>query len=248
MPALNEETALASAICNVLNGFSRYGVNGELLIVNDGSSDRTGAIADELAAQHDCIRVLHHDHPHGIGGAFWDGAHHAHGEFVTMIPGDGENDASEIFRYLPLLSEVDIVIPFAYNTTVRPWQRRLLSFVYHQIVYISFSLALNYMNGTVMYRKAILSGISLNSTGFFYQTELLIKTIIGYNYLYAEVPYALRKRHGSESKAITLKSLVSVIIAYLTTLTEVNPFIKTYKTPVPDSVTMQRHSMLSDTK
>lgn len=220
MPALNEERCLESSIANVLEGFSRYSVKGELLIVNDGSRDRTGALAEEWAKRHAFIRVLHHETPRGIGGSFWDGVEHARGEIVTMIPGDGENDAGEILRYLPLMTEVDVVVPFVYNPGVRPWRRRLLSFIYHQIIYFTTAYSFNYLNGTVMYRKAIFEGIRLNSRGFFYQTELLIKSV-GRHYLYAEVPYALKKRHGGRSKAITFKSLLSVMSGYLTTLRDV---------------------------
>jgi glycosyltransferase involved in cell wall biosynthesis len=213
MPALNEEPCLDASIRNVLESFRAYGIRGELVVVDDGSRDRTGEIADRFAAAHGFVRVIHHDRPMGIGASFWDGVRHARGEVVAMIPGDGENDAAEIFRYLPLLDQVDIVVPFAFNPGVRPWRRRLLSFLYHQIIYVTFALSLNYLNGTVLYRKAIFEGITLKSRGFFYQTELLIKTI-GRDYLYAEVPYALKRRHGGRSKATTLKSLSEVIRAY----------------------------------
>lgn len=247
MPALNEELGLEASMRNVLESFTRHGVFGELVVVNDGSCDHTGAIAEAWASQHPNIRVLHHMQPQGIGSAFWDGVQHARGEIVTMIPGDGENDAAEIFRYLPLLDQVDIVVPFVYNPQVRPWRRRLLSFLYHEIIYVTFALALNYMNGTVMYRKGILKGITLKSFGFFYQTELLIKTIIGHNYLYAEVPYALQERQGGKSKATTLKSLLRVIIAYFNTVRDVNPLKRSYADAVPESITAQRLKELADT-
>ncbi len=246
MPALNEESSLAESMANVLESFRRFGVHGELLVINDGSSDRTGCLADEWAANHECIRVIHHDRPYGIGGAFWDGVHHARGEIVTMLPGDGENDAAEILRYLPLMDEVDIIVPFIYNPGVRPWQRRLLSFLYHQIIYVSTAYSFNYLNGTVMYRRCIFDGVTLNSNGFFYQTELLIKTV-GRRYLYAEVPCALKKRHGGTSKAVSLRSLASVIRGYLGTLCDVYALRGKPVTQSPYSVTARRHRELETT-
>lgn len=247
MPALNEESCLDASIANVLDGFRRHGIRGELLIVNDGSSDRTGSVAEKWASRHDCIRVIHHDRPFGIGGSFWDGVHHARGEIVAMIPGDGENDAGEILRYLPLLEHVDIVVPFVFNPGVRPWRRRLLSFAYHQIIYVTTAYSLNYLNGTVMYRKAIFEGITLKSRGFFYQTELLIKTI-GRHYLYAEVPYALKKRHGGRSKATTVRSLLSVISGYLGTLRDVYA-LRTRPAPIAsNTVTARRLRDLAESQ
>jgi hypothetical protein len=70
------------------------------------------------------------------------------------------------------------------------------------------------MNGTVMYRREVLQSLSLDSAGFFYQTELLIKAI-RMGYLYAEVPYGLKKRIGGRSKAVSLKSLLKLTKDYL---------------------------------
>jgi len=221
MPALNEAENLAGAVINVLESFERRGVNGQLIIVNDGSTDATGVIAEEFAARFTMVDVLHHPTTLGIGTSFWDGVRTASGDIVTMIPGDGENDAAEILRYLPLLTEVDIVIPFIYNRSVRKGARRLLSIVYREIIKAGFGLSLNYMNGTVMYRRCILEDIELRNGGFFYQTELLIKSI-GRGYLYAEVPCALRVRNSGSSRATNLRSLLRVAAGFLTTFRDIH--------------------------
>lgn len=220
MPALNEEDNLLLAVENVFAGFARFGIAGQLVIVNDGSSDRTGALAEETARQHDGVMVVHHERPQGIGASFWDGVRRAGGDIVVMLPGDGENDAAEILRYLPLLEQVDMVVPYVFNREVRSWRRRLLSIVYREIIKASFGLSLNYMNGTVMYRRCILEGIELRNAGFFYQSELLIRCIRR-GYLYAEVPYALRRRVGGDSKATTFGSLKQIARGYLGMLREV---------------------------
>lgn len=217
MPALNEERSIRLSVMNVLDSFQRYLINGELIIVNDGSSDKTAEISEELAFNHHCISVLNHSTPLGVGVSVWDGVQGARGEIVVYLPGDGENDAADIFRYISLLDHVDIVVPFVFNPEVRPWQRRTLSSAYHKIIRATSSLSLRYMNGTIMYRKSILKGIDLKSRGFFFQTELLLKTVCS-GYLYAEVPYALKNRHAGKSKSTTLKSLYEVARAYCTTI------------------------------
>ena len=65
--------------------------------------------------------------------------------------------------------------------------------MYKGIINLSFGMLLNYMNGAAMFRKSILRDYNLQNTGFFFQTELLIKSIKK-GYLYAEVPCALKKR------------------------------------------------------
>ncbi len=219
MPSLNEEKNLASAVRNVLDACQRMGIKGEVLIVNDGSTDGTGKLAEELKQLEPAIQVIHHDRPQGIGGSFWDGVKAARGEVVVMIPGDGENDAAEILRYLPLMDQVDMVVPYVFNRQVRSWFRRKLSNLYRGIINITFGTTLNYMNGTVLYRKCILDDIELKAFGFFYQTELLMKCIRR-GYLYAEVPYALLQRAAGRSKATSFRSLRQVAKAYLSLITE----------------------------
>lgn len=239
MPSLNEEGNLDYAVSNVLESFEKLGIAGQIIVVNDGSSDRTGEIADEFKARFENVEVIHHPSPRGIGASFWDGVQSARGDVVTMIPGDGENDAAEILRYLPLMEQVDIVVPFVFNREVRSFRRRLLSILYREIIKASFGLSLNYMNGTVMYRRCIFEGIELKCNGFFYQTELLIKTIKR-GYLYAEVPYALNLRGGGESKATTFSSLKKVARAYLETFVEIQ-FGKQLEGKIIDrSVTFER--------
>ncbi|MBC8018527.1 MAG: glycosyltransferase family 2 protein [Verrucomicrobia bacterium] len=220
MPALNEEGNLPGSVANVLEGFARCQVAGELIIVNDGSSDRTGELAEQFSADHGNVSVIHHDKCRGIGGSFWAGVQRAKGEIVVMIPGDGENDAGEILRYLPLLEEVDLVVPFVSNPWVRSWRRRLLSRLYQRIITTTFRLPLNYLNGTVMYRRSALEGIILKNNGFFYQAELLIKTIRS-GCRFTEVPYLLKKRSDGVSKATNLGALSKVIQGYLATFAEI---------------------------
>jgi len=199
---------------NVLESYQRFGINGEVVIVNDGSTDGTGALAEAFRRQNPAVQVIHHATPQGIGGSFWDGVQAARGDVVVMIPGDGENDAAEILRYLPLMDQVDMVVPYVFNRQVRSWFRRKLSNLYRGIINITFGTTLNYMNGTVLYRTCILKDQELKAKGFFYQTELLMKCIRR-GYLYAEVPYALLQRAAGRSKATSFKSLRAVMKAYV---------------------------------
>jgi dolichol-phosphate mannosyltransferase len=244
MPALNEESALSSAVMDVLSTFDKMNVEGEVVVVNDGSTDRTGEIADALRASYPRVRVLHHAKPKGIGGAFWAGAQMAKNEVVTMLPGDGENESYEILRYLPMTEHVDIVVPFVYNREIRTASRRMVSKLYKGIINLSFGLLLNYMNGTVLYRRKVLLSLNLESHGFFYQTELLIKSILR-GYLYAEVPYALKERVQGDSKALRWKSFLNLSHDYLRAFKAVHFGKGNTNEIIPQSVTAHRRAKLS---
>ncbi len=214
MPALNEENNIQQAISNTLEAFEHCNINGEIIVVNDGSTDKTENLVRDLSGSVKCLRLLNHEMPQGIGASFWDGVNNARGNTICMLPGDNENDPIEIFRYLNLLEHVDIVIPFVYNNQVRPFYRSALSFAYRFIVNSTFLVNLNYTNGTVLYKKSILKELKYRCSGFFFQTDILIR-LIKRGYLFAEVPYRLGLRKGGISKAVSFPSLIHVIKGYI---------------------------------
>lgn len=214
MPALNEAENIEAAMRAVLEAFGQAGLAGELLVVNDGSSDATPALAAKAAGADARVRLLSHDSPRGIGASFWDGVDAASGDAVVMLPGDNENSPAEIFRYCGLLGHVDVVVPFLYNAGSRPPLRTLLSYAYRLIINTSFLVFFNYTNGTVLYRRSVLRTLDHRSTGFFFQTDILVR-LAKAGYLIAEVPYKLGNREGGASKAVSLKALRGVVGGYL---------------------------------
>ncbi|ODS30294.1 MAG: dolichyl-phosphate beta-D-mannosyltransferase [Candidatus Scalindua rubra] len=239
IPTLNEEKSIAHVLDNTIDTFERLGLSGEIVVINDGSTDKTPAIVESYIERNSFIKMIHHNKPKGVGFSYWEAVNEAEGELVTWVPGDSEIDAYEIIRYIPLLEHVDIVTPHVYNKSVRSLKRRTLSNVYRSIMNLSFSFLLNYTNGTAIFRKSILKNINLRSNGFFFQTELLVKCMKK-GYLCAEVPYAIRPRIGGNTKAISLNSLISVIYDYLSLLIDCY-VLKTKDTSISlDSITAMR--------
>lgn len=214
MPALNEEKSILEAIGDTFQAMDDFDIEGEIIVVNDGSTDETGELVAKAMKGDTRITTIHHDTPRGIGASFWDGVDAATGAAVIMLPGDNENNPWEIFRYFDLLEHVDIVIPFFYNKEVRSLFRNILSFTYRFIINTTFLVYINYTNGTVLYRKGILLELNSRSTSFFFQTDILIR-LVKEGYLFAEVPYKVRTRDGGKSKATTFPSLVQVIKGYV---------------------------------
>ncbi len=245
MPALNEEENIASAVEHTLSAFSAYGLNGEIIVVNDGSTDRTPGIVEEISRRQAAgrIRMVNHRSPQGLGAAFRDGLKEAKGESVAFMPGDDENDPGEIMRYFGMLSQVDMVVPFVYNKEVRPKSRNLISVVFRSLVNITFGVNFNYTNGTVLYRRAILANALNRSAGFFFQTENVVRAVWS-GYLFAEVPYRLAVRAGGESKALSLRSLRQVAGDYLSLIKEIyfSPEKKADRKPAPGTVSDLRRN------
>ena len=242
MPSLNEENNLAAAADTALVALDRYGIDGELIIINDGSTDKTQEVAKRLREHDKRIRIINHTKPQGIGASFWHGVQEARNDFVTMFPGDNENDPDDALTYFYMANDVDIIVPFIHNVEIRSYSRRLISSLYRLIINISFGTNLNYTNGTVIYNTAVLREMKLKSTGFFYQAEILIR-LIRAGYLYAETPHFLSRRNSGITKALSFKSLWQVMKGYLRLIWDIHIARKFGSTEVklnPMSATFRR--------
>jgi glycosyltransferase involved in cell wall biosynthesis len=239
---LNEEKNIAMAITNCLRALDSLDIKGEIVVINDGSSDQTGKIIRQIMSSDQRVGFIHHDTPHGIGGSFWEGVDKARGEFAIMLPGDNENDPWEILQYYKLLPYVDMVIPFVFNKETRSLFRNGLSFIYRFIINTSFMVYFNYTNGTIIYRRSILKELKVRSSSFFFQTDILVR-LVKKGYLFAEVPYRLGLRKSDVSKAVSFPSLLQVIKGYCRLMYDYywreRRHINTHS---PDSVTYDRRN------
>ena len=126
-----------------------------------------------------------------------------------------QHQAIESIHILKGIISVDEnLIPFIFNKEARSLLRNTLSYIYRLIVNTTFIVNFNYTNGTVLYRKSVLKELDYRSNGFFFQTDILIRTVKK-GYLFAEVPYRLGQRAKGVSKAITFPSLRQVVKGYL---------------------------------
>lgn len=243
IPALNEGKNIIATIDNILNAFNKFNLDGEIIVINDGSTDKTEELVNDFISRDNRVRIVNHKTPQGIGAAFWQGFDNSKNDSICLIPGDNENDPCEILRYFKLLEHVDIVIPFVFNKEVRSVFRNALSWVYRFIINATFKMNLNYTNGTVLYRKSILKDIEYRSSRFFFQTDILIR-LVKRGYLFAEVPYKLSERLGGSSKAVSFPSFLNVAKGYVRLIRD-RYFLK-QKNPIKKDTLTAKRQNLSD--
>jgi dolichol-phosphate mannosyltransferase len=211
--ALNEEGNILDAITAVEAVLKDFQINGEIIIVNDGSTDRTAEIVNSRSQKDSSLKVINHAKPRGVGASFWDGVDLASGEVAVWMPGDNENDPAEILRHYKLMRDVDMVIPFVSNKDARPFLRNLISSLYRRIINLTFQVNFRYTNGTNLYRTALLKKLNRRSYGFLFQADILVR-LARQGCRFAEVPYKLKKRASGASKAFSLRSLLHVTRDY----------------------------------
>jgi dolichol-phosphate mannosyltransferase len=214
VPALNEEPNVADAVNSIVDALDQAQTDWEIILVDDGSNDATGSIADSIAAVNSRIRVIHHARPMGIGYCFREGASCATKEAVTFLPGDGENDPVEIIKHLPLLEHVDMVVPYVVNKDARSKTRQALSALYLGIINASFGAGFKYANGNVLYNRRIFDVVKSKSNSFFFTTEYLMRATRA-GFTFSQVPILIRKRLQGESKALTIASLRTLSKEYM---------------------------------
>lgn len=210
IPALNEEGNLAAAVSTVLGAIGDRFADYELLIFDDGSTDRTGAIADGLAAGNPHIRVLHNPRNMGFGYNYTRGVQLARMNYVTMFPGDNEIPGEAIQSILNAVGTADTVVPYISTPSVRGWSRRVISAAFVALVNALFGLRLRYFNGPCVHRRALLLSVPMRTHGFAYMTAILVR-LIRSGHAYVEVPMELQARQHGRSKAFRLKNILSVL-------------------------------------
>jgi glycosyltransferase involved in cell wall biosynthesis len=150
----------------------------EVLIVDDGSSDRTPELADALAAGDPRVRV-HHQANRGYGGALQAGFANAHGELICFSDGDLQFDLTEMRRLLDRLGgggkPVDAVIGFRIKRR-DPFHRIFIAKTYNAIVSVAFGLRVRDIDCAMkLFRREVFDGLRLDAEGPFLSAELLIK-------------------------------------------------------------------------
>jgi len=174
-PCFNEEPNVERVALGALAVARRISDDYEIIIVNDGSSDRTGEIADRLARQYPEIRVVHHERNKGYGAALQSGFKSARKELVFYTDGDGQFNIEEISKLLPLIEEYDIVSGYRINRR-DPMIRKVNAFLWGALVNLLFKFKISDVDSAFkLYRREIFDQITMESQGALIDTEVLAK-------------------------------------------------------------------------
>ena len=214
IPALNEERTLEPSINTVLeavrNNFSEY----EIIIFNDGSTDRTGIIADSLAAQNKNITVVHHNKSICIGGVYKKGQKSARMEYLILVNGKNDISVSALNKIFALHGKYDIIIPYLSNLRERSFARRIIAKVFVALLNAIFRLKIKYYNHFVLHRRSIVNSIDIRTNSYAYQAEALIKLIkSGYSYVEVGVTGIFEK--DTETKAFRIRNILEVGLFFM---------------------------------
>ncbi len=180
-PCYNEQENVERTTLAALMACERLVDDFEVIIVNDGSKDGTGDVADWLAAEHRQVRAVHNSPNRGYGGALARGFREAKKDWIFYTDGDGQFDFEELERLLPLISRFDIVTGYRMNRQ-DPLTRKLNAWAWGRLVEATFGMGLRDIDCAFkLYPRTFIDEIELRSTGALIDTEMLAKaTYMGY--------------------------------------------------------------------
>jgi glycosyltransferase involved in cell wall biosynthesis len=174
-PCYNEQDNVGRTVEKAMNVLKELQMDFEVIIVNDGSSDRTGEIADELAGHDGRIKVVHHQKNLGYGAALQSGFAAATKELVFYTDGDGQFDITEMPPLLPLMEQYDIVSCYRLNRQDSV-VRKINGWCWTKLVCLLFGMKIRDIDCAFkLYKRKIFEGMSLSSTGALIDTEVLAR-------------------------------------------------------------------------
>jgi dolichol-phosphate mannosyltransferase len=236
IPCLNEEDNVALTVEAVRRAMGARG-DYEVILINDGSHDRTLERMQALAAGDSRIHVLHNPTNLGLGGSYKRGISVATATYVIMVPGDNGFPAQSISEILLHAGEADIIIPVT-DPSARARFRAGASRCFTALLNWVFWLRIGYYNGAVLHRTELLRTVEITTNGFAYQAEALVKLIArGATYKHCYV--RIQERAAGRSSALSLKNQVAVCKTILHLLAVVGLF---RRLPLVPAATQWRRS------
>jgi glycosyltransferase involved in cell wall biosynthesis len=174
-PCYNEQANVARVAEQAVRVLEGLGADYEVIIVDDGSADATGRLADEIAAGNDRVRVVHHERNLGYGAALQSGFRAARKELVFYTDGDGQFDIGEMPALLPLMNDYDIVSCYRMNRRDNV-VRKINGWLWTKVTGLVFSLKVRDVDCAFkLYRRSIFDRIKMESTGALIDTEILAR-------------------------------------------------------------------------
>jgi glycosyltransferase involved in cell wall biosynthesis len=174
----NDEATVREVTEKALRVCAEIADDYEVIIVDDGSPDASGRIADELAREHAEVRAVHHPGNRGYGAAVRTGLAESHHEWICFTDGDNEYDLRDLRKLWRLRDHYDLIITFRY---VRRYSglRIVISRVYNLVLRrLFFTRYRDVSTGLRLARRSLINELTLEATSPFIGAEIAIKTML----------------------------------------------------------------------
>ena len=206
----NEAPSLEQVVEEIRRELVRLQVDYEIVIIDDGSTDGSGEIADRLARDLPQVRVIHHTVNLGLGAVYRQGFLCGTKQLATLFPADGQFEPTIIGRFMQRLDEADMVLGFIPDLRKnRSLAARFFSWGERTLYRILFGHFPDFQ-GIMMFKRALVDTVPLTSSGrgWMIQMELILR-FMRKGYRVVGEPTGLRSRMSGASKVMNARAIVS---------------------------------------
>lgn len=197
-PAFNDEGTIAKLVADSLRLLPTLTDDYEVIVINDGSVDRTAAILDEIASNESRLKIIHHAENRGYGAALRSGFSSATKDLVFYTDGDAQYDVSELAGLLPLMNEeVDVVNGYKIKRSDRR-RRKVLGAIYNRLARLFFRVPIRDVDCDFrLIRRRMFRQIEITSSSGVVCVEMIYK-LRRAGAVFAEMPVHHHARlHGT---------------------------------------------------
>jgi glycosyltransferase involved in cell wall biosynthesis len=207
----NEEEFIVATLDTVKTAMVGLGLSYDIVIIDDGSKDRSPELVRNYIAAHPEIDIVFRQNARNKGWAqnYIDSTFLGKGRYHRAICGDNSEMVSTIHAVLKPLGEADIIIPYYVDVEGKPAFRQVVSTLYTTIVNLLSGNSLHYYNGLPIHRRYNVMRWHPDTRGFGFQAYILC-LLLGQGATYKEVALSAQERRAGSSNALTWRNLLSV--------------------------------------